>query len=77
MRNLHKGSRQSLGIRLTLSFLGVIVATAGLVVVMANLITANRFTYMVSDAGQRYARRLAPFLPSTTSRPGGGMGSKH
>ena len=53
---------KSLRVRLTLSFLGVIVATAGLVVVMATLITANRFTYMVSSAGQRYAWRLAPLF---------------
>ncbi len=52
----------SLRTRLTLSFLLVIVATAGLVVLLANRITANRFTYMVSHAGRLKAQRLAPLF---------------
>ena len=52
----------SLRTRLILSFLGVIAATAALVVVLANLITADRFTYLVSNAGQMQARNLAPLF---------------
>jgi len=52
----------SLRTRLILSFLVIIVATAGLVVLLANRITANRFTYMVSRAGQMRARNLAPWF---------------
>jgi len=50
------------------------VATAGLVVVMANLITANRFTYMVSAAGQRHAWRLAPLFAEYYVQAGGWNG---
>jgi len=63
--------RHSLRTRLTLSFLCVIVATAGLVVVMANLITANRFTHMVSVTGQRYAQRLSPLFAEYYVQAGG------
>jgi signal transduction histidine kinase len=63
--------RHSLRTRLTLSFLCVIVATAGLVVAMANLITANRFTHMVSAAGQRYAQRLSPLFAEYYVQAGG------
>ena len=45
--NPKSANLKSLRARLTLSFLGVIVATAGLVVVMATLITANRFPYII------------------------------
>jgi signal transduction histidine kinase len=51
--------KHSLRTRLILSFLGVIVATAGLVVVLTNRITADRFTYLVSRTGQMQAYRLA------------------
>ncbi|HET89248.1 MAG TPA: HAMP domain-containing protein [Chloroflexi bacterium] len=54
--------KHSLRTRLTLSFLLVIVATAGLVVLLANRITANRLTYMVSHAGRLKAQRLAPLF---------------
>ncbi|MBE9471119.1 MAG: HAMP domain-containing protein [Chloroflexi bacterium] len=69
--NLKSANLKSLRARLTLSFLGVIVATAGLVVVMATLITANRFTYMISSAGQRYAWRLAPLFSEYYVQTGG------
>jgi signal transduction histidine kinase len=52
--------RRSLRTRLTLSFLIAIVVTAGIVVLLANLITANQFRNLVAFAGQRYAQRLAP-----------------
>lgn len=52
--------RRSLRTRLTLSFLVAIVVTAGLVVLLANVITVNRFKRLVSLVGQRYAGRLAP-----------------
>ena len=52
--------KRSLRTRLILSFLAVIVATAGLVVALANRITADRFTYLVSHTGQLQAYRLAP-----------------
>ncbi|MBN1813151.1 MAG: HAMP domain-containing protein [Anaerolineae bacterium] len=52
--------RHSLRSRLTLSFLIAIVVTAGVVVLLANLITANQFRGLVSLSGQRYAQRLAP-----------------
>jgi signal transduction histidine kinase len=54
--------KHSLRTRLILSFLAVIVATAGLVGVLANRITADRFNYLVSHAGQLQAQRLAPLL---------------
>ena len=63
--------RHNLGTRLTLSFLVAIVATAGLVVLLANLITTNRFTLMAAFAGQRTARRLAPFFAQYYARTGG------
>ena len=50
----------SLRSRLILSFLSVIVLTAGLVVVLANRITAARFNYLVSHSGQMQAYSLAP-----------------
>jgi len=62
---------KSLRTRLTLSFLGVIVATAVLVILLANRITANRFTYMVSAAGQKYATRLAPLFAEYYVQAGG------
>jgi len=52
--------RRDLRTRLTLSFLVATVATAGLVVLLANVITVNRFKSLVSRVGQRYAGRLAP-----------------
>jgi signal transduction histidine kinase len=54
--------KHSLGFRLVLSFLGVIVLTVAIVVVLANRITANRFTYLVSRAGQAQAQSLAPLF---------------
>jgi signal transduction histidine kinase len=52
----------SLRARLILSFLAVIAATAALVVILANRITADRFTYLVSTTGQMRARNLAPLF---------------
>jgi len=52
--------KHSLRTRLVLSFLGIIVATAGLVALLANRITASRFTYLVSHTGQMQAHVLAP-----------------
>jgi hypothetical protein len=66
--NLGSAHPKSLRTRLTLSFLGVIVATAALVILLTNRITANRFTYMVSAAGQRYATRLAPLFAEAIRR---------
>ncbi len=54
----------SLRTRLILNYLVIIVATAGLVVLLANRITANRFNYMVSHAGQMRAQNLAPWFAS-------------
>ena len=48
--------------RLILSFLGVIAATAALVVMLAHRITSERFTYLVSNTGQMHAHSLAPLL---------------
>ena len=48
--------------RLVLSFLAIIAATAGSVVLLANRITASRFTYLVSHVGQMQAHRLAPLF---------------
>ena len=66
--------RYSLRTRLTLSFLIAIVATAGLVVLLANLITANQFKGLVSQAGQRYAQRLAPAFADYYAEVGGWTG---
>lgn len=66
--------RYSLRTRLTLSFLIAIVATAGLVVLLANLITANQFKGLVSQAGQRYAQRLAPAFADYYAEAGGWNG---
>ena len=52
----------SLRARLILSFLGAIAATAALVVILANRITTDRFTYLVSNTGQMHARNLAPLF---------------
>jgi HAMP domain-containing protein len=52
----------SLRARLIWSFLVIIVATAGLVAFSASRITLDRFTYMVSHAGQMKAERLAPLF---------------
>jgi signal transduction histidine kinase len=52
--------KYSLRTRLVLSFLVIIAATAGLVALLANRITANRFTHFVSNVGQMQARHLAP-----------------
>jgi len=52
----------SLRARLILSFLGVIAATAALVVILANRVTTDRFTYLVSTTGQMRARNLAPLF---------------
>jgi signal transduction histidine kinase len=66
--------RYSLRTRLTLSFLVAIVATAGLVMLLANLITANQFRGLVSLAGQRYAQRLAPAFADYYATAGGWNG---
>jgi signal transduction histidine kinase len=63
--------RHSLRTRLTLSFLIAIVATAGVVVLLANLITANQFRGLVSLAGQRYAQRLVPVFADYYAAVGG------
>ncbi|MBN1979592.1 MAG: HAMP domain-containing protein [Anaerolineae bacterium] len=63
--------RHSLRTRLTLSFLVAIAVTAGLVVLLANLITANQFRGLVSIAGQRYAQRLAPVFADYYAAAGG------
>lgn len=65
--------KYNLRTRLTLSFLGIIVATAGLMVLLANRITANRFTYMVSRAGQMGRITWRRGLPTITRRRGVGM----
>ncbi|MCD4738824.1 MAG: HAMP domain-containing protein [Anaerolineae bacterium] len=46
--------------RLILSFLVTIVVTVSIVILLANVITRRRFTYMVSANGERLARRVAP-----------------
>jgi signal transduction histidine kinase len=66
--------RHSLRTRLTLSFLVAIVATAGLVVLLANLITTNQFRGLVSRAGQRYAQQLAPAFADYYATAGGWNG---
>jgi signal transduction histidine kinase len=65
---------KSLRARLTLSFLAVIVATVLLVVLIANVITRERFTYFVSEGGQRMAQRLAPIFARYYGRQGGWSG---
>ncbi len=63
--------RHSLRTRLTLSFLIAVVVTAGVVVLLANLITANQFRSLVAFAGQRYAQRLAPVFADYYTAVGG------
>ncbi|MBN1139524.1 MAG: HAMP domain-containing protein [Anaerolineae bacterium] len=60
----------SLRARLILSFLGVIATTAALVVILANRITTDRFTYLVSNAGQMHARNLAPLFADYFAQEG-------
>ena len=60
----------SLRTRLTLSYLVITMATAGLVVLLANRITANRFNYMVSRAGQIRARNLSPWFANYYAQVG-------
>jgi two-component system sensor histidine kinase BaeS len=60
----------SLRARLILSFLGVIAATAALVVILANRITADRFTYLISTTGQMRARGLAPLFADYFAQAG-------
>ena len=62
--------RFSLRARLILSFLGVIAATAALVVILANRITTDRFTYLVSTTGQMRARNLAPLFADYFAQTG-------
>jgi len=62
--------RFSLRARLILSFLGVIAATAALVVILANRITTDRFTYLVSTTGQMRAQNLAPVFASYYAQAG-------
>ena len=64
----------SLRARLVLSFLGVIAATAALVVILANRITTDRFTYLVSNAGQMHARNLAPIFADYFAQEGSWSG---
>jgi signal transduction histidine kinase len=66
--------RHSLRTRLTLSFLIAIVVTAGIVVLLANLITANQFRSLVAFSGQRYAQRLAPVFADYYAAVGGWEG---
>ncbi len=54
--------KSTLRTRLTASFLLAIIITTALVIVLANFITRNRFTYMISFSGQRTARNLAPIF---------------
>jgi signal transduction histidine kinase len=60
----------SLRARLILSFLGVIAATAALVVLLANRITTDRFTLLVSNMGQMHARRLVPLFAGYYAQAG-------
>ncbi len=60
----------SLRTRLTLSFLAVIVVTAGVIVLLTNRITAERFTTMVSAGGRAYAQRLAPTFAAYYAQTG-------
>lgn len=62
--------RHSLRARLTSSFLVAIAATAALVVLLANLITASQFRGYVSHAGQSYADRLAPVFADYYAQAG-------
>ncbi len=62
--------RFSLRARLILSFLGVIAATAALVVILANRITTDRFTYLVSTTGQMRAGNLAPLFADYFAQAG-------
>jgi len=64
----------SLRARLILSFLGVIAATAALVVILANRITADRFAYLVSTTGQMRARNLAPLFADYFAQTGSWAG---
>ncbi|MBN1261666.1 MAG: HAMP domain-containing protein [Anaerolineae bacterium] len=50
--------------RLMLSFLLAILATTIILVLVANVVTRDRFTYMVSFSGQRTVQRLAPVFTS-------------
>jgi len=63
--------RHSLRTRLTFSFLIAIVVTAGIVVLLANLITANQFRSLVAFSGRRYAQRLAPVFADYYAAAGG------
>lgn len=63
--------KHGLRTRLILSFLAVIGATAGLVVVLANRITTDRFNYLISHTGQMQAQRLAPLFADYYLQTGG------
>ncbi|MCP4518914.1 MAG: HAMP domain-containing protein, partial [Delftia sp.] len=62
--------RYSLRTRLVLSFFSVIVVTAGLVVALADRITTDRFTYLVSNTGQAHAHELALLFADYYARVG-------
>jgi len=64
----------SLRTRLTLSFLAVIVVTAGVIVLLTNRITAERFTTMISAGGHAYALRLAPAFAAYYEQTGSWKG---
>jgi two-component system OmpR family sensor kinase/two-component system sensor histidine kinase BaeS len=66
--------KHSLRSRLILSFLGVIVLAAGSVAVLANRITTDRFTYLVSHTGQMQAYRLAPLFAEYYQQSGSWSG---
>ena len=66
--------KYSLRTRLTLSFLGIIVVTAGLAVVLARRITADHFIYMVCRAGQAHAHDLSPTFADHYAQSGGWNG---
>ncbi len=66
--------KRSLRTRLMLNFLIAILVTAVVVVVLADLITLNQITYMVTFAGQRTARLLAPTFAEYYLQHGGWQG---
>ena len=61
----------SLRTRLVLSFLVTIVLTVGLVTLLANLITRRRFTQLVSNTGERLAKKVAPIFAAYYAEKGG------
>ncbi|MEA3309596.1 MAG: ATP-binding protein [Chloroflexota bacterium] len=64
----------SLRTRLILSFLVTIVVTVSIVILLANVITRRRFTYMISANGERLARRVAPTFTNYYVKTGSWQG---